>query len=153
MGAPESLGASAQPLFSGRRLRPSGRIHGEFLRLLYIIAHRETFMIGAPPSHTGSLWFASLSHCLTLISLPLALAHTGRNIHWFAQFGDDHPSDEAFKFRRGQYFWHSRSAIGHATARAVGQRVHVAEHTCRLSRAGPHTQDDLLYPPTAPLGH
>jgi len=50
----------------------SGRIHGGFLRLLYIIAHRT--------------------------------------ICWFAKFGDDHPSNEAFKFRRGQYFWHTRAA-------------------------------------------
>jgi len=37
-------------------------------------------------------------------------------------------------------------------ARAVTQRLHVAERTLRRSRAGPDTQDDRLYPPTAPLG-
>jgi hypothetical protein len=31
--------------------------------------------------------------------------------------------------RRGQYFWHVRAAIGQAAARAVAQRVQVAEHT------------------------
>ena len=31
--------------------------------------------------------------------------------------------DEAFKFRRGQYFWHTRAAIGHATALAVARRA------------------------------
>ena len=61
------------------------------------------------------------------------------------------PSDEVFKFRRGQYFWHTRAAIGHATALAVARRARVAEHTLRRTRAGPHTQDDLLYPPTAPV--
>jgi len=52
----------------------------------------------------------------------------------------------------GQYFWHTLAVIGHAAARAVAQRVRMAEHTLRRSRAGPHTQDDFLYPPTAPLG-
>jgi len=56
------------------QLSTSGRIHGEFLRLLYILAHRRT-------------------------------------VRWFAQSGDDHPSDEAFKFRRGQYVWHARAAM------------------------------------------
>ena len=39
-----------------------------------------------------------------------------RTTRWFAQLGDDHSSDEAFKFRRGQSFWHSRATIGHAAA-------------------------------------
>jgi hypothetical protein len=92
--------------------------------------------IGLPPSHTGSQWFSTLSHCLTLVCWT---------VRWFAQSGDDHPSDEAFKFCRGQYFWNTRAAIGHATACAVAQRAHVAEHTMRRSRTGTHTQDDLLY--------
>ena len=65
---------------------------GEFLRLLYIIAHRRTS-------------------------------------NWFRQQDNEEPSDDTFKFRHGQYFWHTRTAIGHAAARAVAQRVHVAEHT------------------------
>ena len=94
----------------------SGRIHGEILRFLYILAHRRTK-------------------------------------RWFEQLGPHDPSDEAFKFRRGQYFWHTRAAIGHATALAVARRARVAEHTLRRTHAGPHTQDDLplLYPPTAPV--
>jgi hypothetical protein len=44
----------------------------------------------------------------------------------------------AAKFRRGQCFWHTCAAIGHAAARAAAQRVRVAEHTLRRSRAGPH---------------
>ena len=47
----------------------SGRIHGEFLRFLYLLAHRRT-----------TRWFESLGY---------------------------EPSEEAFKFRRGQYFWHT----------------------------------------------
>ena len=61
------------------------------------------------------------------------------------------PSEEAFKFRRGQYFWHTRAAIGHATALAVARRARVAEHALRRNRPRLHTQDDLLYPPTAPV--
>jgi hypothetical protein len=43
------------------------------------------------------------------------------------------------------------AAIGHAAARAVAQRVHVAEHPLRRSRAAP-SQVDLLFPSTAFLG-
>ena len=60
----------------------------------------------------------------------------GRNV------GADDPSDEAFRFCRGQYFWHTRAAIGHAAALAVTRRARVAEGTLRRSCAGPHTQDD-----------
>ena len=67
--------------------------------------------------------------------------------HWL---GYD-PSNEAFKFRRGQYFWHTRAAIGHATALAVARRARVAELTLRRNRVRSHTQDDLLYPHTAPV--
>ena len=62
----------------------SGRIHGEFLRFLYILAHRRTLR-----------WFEML------------VSNT---------------SDDAFKFRRGLYFRHTRAAIGHATALAVAPR-------------------------------
>jgi len=54
-----------------------------------------------------------------------------------AVLGDELPSDEAFKFRRGKTLWHMRAAIGHAAARAVAQRVHVAEHTLRRPCASP----------------
>ena len=60
-----------------------GRMHGEFLRLLFIIAHRRT-------------------------------------VRWFKDVGDDHHSADAFKFRRGQYFWHTRAAIGHGATRSAG---------------------------------
>ena len=63
---------------------------------------------------------------------------------------NDEPSEDAFKFRRGQYFWHTRAAIGQAAARAVAQQVHVAEHTLRRHRAPPDVQDELAYPATVP---
>jgi len=91
----------------------SGRLHGEFLRLLYIITHRRT-------------------------------------VNWFTRHSNDEPSEEAFKFRRRQYFWHTRAMIGQAAARAVAQRVQVAEHTLRRHRVHPHTQDDLAFPATLP---
>ena len=54
-----------------------------------------------------------------------------------------------------QYFWHTRAMIGQAAARAVAQRVQVAEHTLRRHRVHPqskkpHTQDDLAFPTTLP---
>jgi len=61
-----------------------------------------------------------------------------------------HSSDEAFKFRCGEYFWNARAAIRHAAARAVAQRVHLAEHTLRRPCASPPKQYALLFPPTAP---
>ena len=68
------------------------------------------------------------------------------------QHSNDKPSEDAFEFRRGQYFWHTRAAIGHAAARAVAQRVHVAEHTLRRHRAPPNAHDDLAFPATVPSG-
>ena len=57
----------------------------------------------------------------------------------------------AFKFRRGQYFWHTRAAVGHATALAVSRRARLSERALRRNRPNRHTSDDLLYPPTAPV--
>ena len=93
----------------------SGRLHGEFLRLLYIIARRRT-------------------------------------TRWFQRHSNDEPSEDAFKFRRGQYFWHTRAAIGQAAVRAVARRVQVAEHALRRHRASPNVQDELAYPATVPSG-
>ena len=93
----------------------SGRMHGEFLRLLFIIAHRRT-------------------------------------VRWFTDVGDDHHSADAFKFRRGQYFWHTRAAIGHGAAVAVAQRARVAGHTLRRPRVPPNARDALLFPATVPSG-
>jgi hypothetical protein len=76
-----------------------------------------------------------------------------RTVNWFSRHSNDEPSEEAFKFRRGQYFWHTRAMIGQAAARAVAQRVQVAEHTLRRHRVLPHTQDDLAFPATLPSSH
>jgi len=101
------------PLSSTPSISTSGRLHGEFLRLLYII-----------------------THC--------------RTVNWFRRHSNDEPSEEAFTFRRGQYFWHTRAMIGQAAARAVAQRVQVAEHTLRRHRVHLPTQDDLAFPATLP---
>jgi hypothetical protein len=58
--------------------------------------------------------------------------------------------NKAFKFRRGQYFWHTRAIIGQAAARAVARRVQVAEHTLRRHRVLPYMQDNLAFLATLP---
>ena len=73
------------------------------------------------------------------------------NISYGKHFYELNLGPEAFKFRRGQYFWHTRAAIGHATALAVARRTRVAEHTLRRNRAGLPPQDDLLHLYTAPV--
>ena len=60
----------------------SGRIHGEFLRLLYILAHRRT-------------------------------------LKYFADMGDDEPGTDAFTWRRSQYFWKHKAAIGFGNAALI----------------------------------
>ena len=53
-----------------------------------------------------------------------------------------------------KYFWHTRAAIGHATALAVARRARVAEHALRRTRVCPRAHDDdLLYPPTHPVAY
>ena len=81
----------------------------------------------------------------------------GMGLHGFdvnnkPSIGDDHHSEDAFKFRRGQYFWHTRAAIGHGAAVAVAQRARVAGHTLRRPRAPPNARDALLFPATVPSG-
>ena len=77
-----------------------------------------------------------------------------RTKRWFGLLGPHDPSEEAFKFRRGQYFWHTRAAIGHATALAVARRARVAEHALRRTRVCPRAYaDDPLYPPTHPVAY
>ena len=88
-------------------------MHGEFLRLLFIIALRRT-------------------------------------VRWFKDMGDYHHSEDAFKFRWGQYFLHTRAAIGHGAAVAVARRARVAGHTLRRPRAPPNARDALLFPATVP---
>ena len=62
------------------------------------------------------------------------------------------PSQTLELERRGQYFWHTRAAIGHGAAVAVAQRARVAGHTLRRPRAPPNARDALLFPATVPSG-
>ena len=82
----------------------------------------------------------------------MSLSSLWRTTRWFEQLGYE-PSAEAFKFRRGQYFWHTRSAIGHATALAVARRARVAEHALRRTRVCPRAHDDDIPYPTHPVAH
>ena len=67
----------------------SGRIHAEFLRFLYILAHRRT-------------------------------------ITWFHRLGVDAPGPDAFTWRRSEYFYHTRAALGLALARLLRRNVYTA---------------------------
>ena len=91
-------------------LSTSGCIHREFLRLLYILARRQT-------------------------------------VNFFDTLGDD-PSNEAFTWRRAEYFFHNRAAIGIACAQATALRTHVAPHTARRLPLPPlcALNDPLLLP-------
>jgi len=83
------------------------------------------------------------------LRLLYIIAHH-RTTNWFKRHSNDEPSEEAFKFRRGKYFWHTLTAIGQAAARAVAQRVQVAECTLRRRRVPPSMPDDLAFPATVP---
>ena len=91
----------------------SGRIHGEFLRLLYILAHRRT-------------------------------------TKYFASLGDDEPGVDAFTWRRSQFFWQHRAAIGLANAVAVARRAHLAHPARPRLRAHPSPLDPCLSQPPPP---
>ena len=54
-------------------------------------------------------------------------------------------SDEAAAAYRAAGYWRDE------TLADVARRTRDAEHTLRRTRACLHTQDDLLYPPTAPV--
>ena len=69
----------------------SGRISGDFLRLIYI-----------------------LSHC--------------QAEKYFTRMGIIDPSPQAFKQRRGAYFYYNRAAIGLACAQALAMRIDIAPH-------------------------
>jgi len=82
--------AAIKYAFLPRVFSTSGRLHGEFLRLLYIIAHSRT-----------SKWFRQHSN-----DEPSGDAFKFRRgqskpgsalaLRWFAQLGDDNPWDESF---------------------------------------------------------
>ena len=82
---------SANFFFLPAVMTTSGRISGDFLRLLYILSHRQAEK-------------------------------------FFARLGILDPSPEAFKQRRGNYFYHNRSAIGLACAQATAMRIDIARH-------------------------
>jgi len=79
----------------------AGRIHSEFLQLLYNLANR-------------------------------------RSVRWFAQLGDDHPSDEGFKFRPRILLAHARSHFRDQSVPSVAT-PRVERALCRhvASRARP----------------
>jgi len=83
------------------------------------------------------------------LRLLYIIAHR-RTSNWFRRHSNDEPSEAAFKFRRGQYFWHTRAIIGQAAARTVAQRDQVAKHTLRRHCVPPYMQDDLAFPATLP---
>ena len=93
----------------------SGRIRAEFLRLLYILAHRRT-------------------------------------IAWLQRLGIDAPGPDAFTWRRAEYLYRTRAAIGLAIAVATAARAHVADSTLHRSITPPTYQDALMFPARPPRG-
>ena len=83
----------------------SGRISGDFLRLLYILSHRQAQ-------------------------------------NYFTRMGVLVPSPQAFKQRRGTYFYYNRAAIGLACAQATAMRIDIAPHKRPLKKL-PHLAPDL----------
>ena len=86
------------------------------------------------------------SFCAFSSSSPTVGRNAGSS-RWGTTTSD---SEDAFKFRRGQYFWHTPAVIGHGADRAVAQRAKVAGHTLRRPRAAPNVRDALLCPATEP---
>jgi len=83
-------------LFLPAVMTTSGRISGDFLRLLYILAHRQA------------------ANFFTRMGIP------------------DPSSTEAYKQRRGMYFYYNHAAIGLACAQATAMRIDIAPN----ARAG-----------------
>jgi hypothetical protein len=69
----------------------SGIISRDFLRLFYILSHRQA-------------------------------------ANYFTRMGIIDPSPQAFKQRRGSYFYYNRAAIGLACAQATAMRIDIAPH-------------------------
>ena len=108
-----TLAEGRKAVACSRHLDPkSTQSHGEFLRLLYILAHRRTNK-------------------------------------YFADMGDHEPGTDAFTWRRSQYFWKHKAAIGLSTAIAVARRAHLAHpprprQWPRASRPNAPTYADIL---------
>jgi hypothetical protein len=75
----------------------SGRISGDFLRLLYILSHRQA-------------------------------------ANYFTRMGIIDPSPQAFKQRRGSYFYYNRAPIGLACAQATAMRIDIADKRPRKKK-------------------
>jgi len=86
----------------------SGRIDGEFLRLLYILAHRRT-------------------------------------LKYVADMGEAEPGTDAFTWRRSQYRWQHKAAIGFGNAVAVARRAHLAHPPRPRQRARAPRHPPLPY--------
>ncbi len=93
----------------------SGRINGDFLRLLYILSHRQA-------------------------------------ANYFTRMGIIDPSPQAFKQRRGSYFYYNRAAIGLACAHATAMRMDIASHK-RPRKKKPHHVPDPHYFHIPPHAH
>ena len=72
-----------------------------------------------------------------------------RNRWYLANFRDDEPGTDAFTWRRAQFYWQHRAAIGLANAIAVSRRAHLAHPPHRRQWARPPTGDPIpiLHPP------
>ena len=117
----------------------------EFLRLLYITRRS----ISTSSLHHPSHHLYSTRRIISTAPVASSLHHlyiTRRIISTSPVASRSHRAAIAQPSRS------HRAAIGHAAARAVAQRVHVAEHTLRRPRASPKTRDDRLFPPTTHLG-
>ena len=64
------------------------------------------------------------------LRLIYIIAHR-RTITRFQRLGIEEPGADAFTWRRGEYFYHTRAAIGLAIVEATAQRAQVADHTLR----------------------
>ena len=87
----------------------SGRISGDFLRLLYILSHRQ------------------------------AANH-------FTRMGILDLSPQAYKQRRGAYFYYNRAAIAIACAQATAMRIDIAPHKAPSKKAPSTRPRPPLFP-------
>ena len=104
-------------LFLPAIMTTSGRISGDFLRLLYILAHRQA------------------ANFFTRMGIP------------------DPSSTEAYKQRRGMYFYYNHAAIGLACAQATAMRIDIAPHKRPRRKQTRHVPDPHYFhlPPHARL--